>query len=82
MLGKVYIVLDFANEQEKEQVQEIFKEVSNMRLINGGQILSIYPFVRAHQREVVQLFYLIKNNGVKGLMSLQGASLIKQLISR
>lgn len=82
MLGKVYIVLDFANEQDKEQVQEILKEVSNMRITNGSQILSIYPFIKAHQYEIIQLFNLIKNNGVKALLSLQGASLIKQLMSR
>lgn len=80
MLGKVYIVLDFANEQEKEQVQDILKEVSNLRLFTGTQLLSIYPFVRAHQREVMQLFALIKKGGPKALLSIEGAMLVKSLM--
>lgn len=80
MLGKVYIVLDFADEAEKAQVQDILKEVSNMRLTNGTQIVSIYPFVKTRQRELLQLFNLIRNNGVKSLLSLQGAALIKSLM--
>lgn len=80
MLGKVYIVLDFADEREKEQVQEILKEFSNMRLTNGRQIVSFYPFVKARQRELFQLFNMIRNNGVKSLVSLQGAALVKSLM--
>ena len=80
MLGKVYIVLDFANEQEKEQVQDILKEVSNLRLFTGTQLVSIYPFVRAHQREVMQLFALIKKGGPKALLSMEGAMFVKSLM--
>lgn len=80
MLGKVYIVLDFADEAEKAQVQDILKEVSNMRLTNGGQIVSMYPFVKARQRELLQLFQMIRNNGVKSLLSFEGAALVKSLM--
>lgn len=82
MLGKVFLVLDFADEVQKEQVQEVFKEISNMRLTDGTQILSIYPFAKAHQNEILQLFNLVKQNGVKAVMSLQGAALIKKLMSK
>ena len=82
MLGKVFLVLDFADEVQKEQVQEIFKDVSNMRVINGTQIVSFYPFIKSHQQTILQLFNLIKENGVKAVMSLQGAALIKKLMSK
>ena len=82
MLGKVYIVLDFADEAQKEQVQEIFKEVSNMRVANGTQIVTFYPFIKSHQQTILQLFNLVKDNGVKAIVSMQGAALIKQLMSK
>lgn len=82
MLGKVYIVLDFADEAQKEQVQEIFKEVSNMRVTNGAQIITFYPFIKSHQQTILQLFNLVKQNGVKAIVSMQGAALIKQLMTK
>lgn len=82
MLGKVYIVLDFADEAQKEQVQEILKEVSNMRVTNGTQIVSFYPFIKSHLQTILQLFNLVKQNGVKAIVSMQGAALIKQLMNK
>lgn len=82
MLGKVYIVLDFDNDQQKEQVQQLLKEVSNLRLTNGGQIISVYPFIKAHQNEIMQLFNMIKTNGVKSLLSVQGGILLNKLMRK
>ena len=80
MLGKVYMALDFSCEQEKEQVQEIFKDLSNQRLFTGAQIVKVYPFVKTHQREIMQLFSMIKAKGPSAILSMQGAMLIKSLM--
>lgn len=82
MLGKVYLVLDFDNDEQKNDVQEAFKEISNMRIISGRQIQQMYPFFRAHRSELTELFSMISVGGVKSLMSLRGAQLIKNISTK
>lgn len=82
MLGKVYLVLDFENDEQKNDVQEAFKEISNMRIMSGRQIQQMYPFFRANRAELTELFSMISNGGVKSIMSLRGAQLIKNISSK
>jgi muramoyltetrapeptide carboxypeptidase LdcA involved in peptidoglycan recycling len=82
MLGKVYLVLDFDNDEQKNDVQEAFKEISNMRTISGRQVQQMYPFFRAHRQELSELFSMISQGGVKAIMSLRGAQLIKNISSK
>lgn len=78
-LGKVFIVLDFDNEQQKEEVQELLKEVSNERILTGRQVVSVAPMIRRNKEDLAELFSMIKNGGVKSLMSIKGGTLISRI---
>lgn len=78
-LGKVFIVLDFDSEEQKAQVQEILKEISNERILTGRQIVSVAPIVRKNKSEIAQLFNMIKEGGIKSLMSVKGGMLISKM---
>lgn len=82
MLGKVYLVLDFDNDEQKNDVQEALKEISNQRAITGRQIQQMYPFYRANRAELSELFRMISNGGVRSIMSLRGAQLIKNITTK
>lgn len=78
-LGKVFIVLDFDSEEQKAQVQDILKEISNERILTGRQIVSVAPIVRKNKSEIAQLFNMIKEGGIKSLMSVKGGMLISKM---
>ena len=78
-LGKVFIVLDFDSEEQKSQVQDILKEISNERILTGRQIVSVAPIVRKNKSEIAQLFTMIKEGGIKSLMSVKGGMLISKI---
>lgn len=82
MLRKLEIAIDCANDQERDQVQQILYDISNQRILSGEKMVQMYPFIKAHQYEVIQLFKLIKSNGVSALLSIQGARLIKSLVKK
>jgi hypothetical protein len=77
--GKVFIVLDFDSEEQKAQVQDILKEISNERILTGRQIVSVAPIVRKNKSEIAQLFTMIKEGGIKSLMSVKGGMLISKM---
>lgn len=78
-LGKVFIVLDFDSEEQKAQVQDILKEISNERILTGRQIVSAAPIVWKNKSEIAQLFTMIKEGGIKSLMSVKGGMLISKM---
>lgn len=78
-LGKVFIVLDFDSEEQKAQVQDILKKISNERILTGRQIVSVAPIVRKNKSEIAQLFTMIKEGGIKSLMSVKGGMLISKM---
>jgi hypothetical protein len=78
-LGKVFIALDFDSEEQKAQVQDILKEISNERILTGRQIVSVAPIVRKNKSEIAQLFTMIKEGGIKSLMSVKGGMLISKM---
>ncbi len=78
-LGKVFIVLDFDSEEQKAQVQDILKEISNERILTGRQIVSVAPIVRKNKSEIAQLFTMIKEGGIRSLMSVKGGMLISKM---
>lgn len=81
-LGKVFIVLDFDSEEQKAQVQEILKEISNERIITGRQVVSVAPIVRNNRRELAEIFNMVKTGGVKSLLSVRGGMLITKLTKK
>lgn len=82
MLRKIYIVIDCENDSQKESVQQIMNDLSNMRLIDGKNIESMYPFFKLHQGELMQLFNMVRKGGVKSLFSIQGGSLLNKLTKK
>lgn len=73
------MAIDCTDDQQKEQVQQVLAELGGMNLISGTQILKIYPYFRAHQREIMELFSMVAKEGPKAVMSLRGAMLINNL---
>lgn len=81
-LGKVFLVLEFDSEEQKSQVQDILKEISNERVFSGRQVVSIAPLVRKNKKELAELFNMIKTGGVKSLMSVKGGMLLNKLMQQ
>lgn len=79
MLKKVYLVVDVADEEEKQRVQGVMNDVSNMRVLKGSQIVSMYPYFKKHEMELIQLFRMVGTGGIKSLMSGKGIGLITKL---
>lgn len=82
MLRKVYLVIDCRDDAQKELVQNALNDISNMRILNGESIQSMYPFFKQHQKELLQLFDMIRRGGIKSLFSIQGGSLINKLTKK
>lgn len=82
MLRKLFVVVDCADDKEKEAVQAAFNELSNMRVLSGRQIVSMYPFFRQRKAELMELFGMIRDGGAKALLSLRGATLLSQLTKK
>lgn len=79
MLKKVYIVVDVADEEEKQRVQGVMNDVSNMRVLKGGQVLLMYPYFKKRQAELMQLFNMVGTGGIRSLLSGKGIGLITKL---
>lgn len=78
-LRKIYIVVDCVDDTERNDVQNVFNEVSNARLLKGGDIINMLPVFNRNKDDLLQLFRMIKDGGIKSLMSIKGGSLIAKL---
>lgn len=78
-LRKLYIVLDCENDQEKEAVQQMLNELSNMRVTTGRQIVNMWPALQRNKQDLMTLFSMIRQGGVKSLLSVKGGILINKL---
>ena len=63
MLKKIYLVIDVQDESQRDRLQQIANELSNMRAVNGTQIENIWPFFRQYENDIRQLFYNVSRNG-------------------
>ena len=63
MLKKIYLVIDVLDEAQRDRVQQIANELSNMRALNGTQIENIYPYYRQYENDIRQLFWNVSHNG-------------------
>lgn len=79
---KVYIAVDCENEQEYQQVQQAAKDISNMRILKGKDILSMLAMFAKYRSEMTELFRMISQGGVKSLMSGQGMRILGSLAKR
>lgn len=78
-LRKFYVVIDCENDEQKVAVQTALNELSNSRLLTSRNIISMYPFFKKHQNELIELFRMIKEGGIKSLLSVRGGTLINNL---
>ena len=76
MLRKIIIAVDCADDAERDRVQAIATEVSNMRILDGRMMVGIWPYVQAHKGDMQQLFSLVSEGGVKALVSGKGVQLL------
>lgn len=79
MLKKVFLAIECADEKERDEAQLILNELSNARVITADRLIKAYPMFKARETEIKQLFSMVSNNGIKGLLSIQGASLLAKL---
>lgn len=63
MLRKIYLAVDCATEEEKEQVQDIFRELSGMQIVTGRQLLAMWPMFKRKQNDLIGLFRTIASEG-------------------
>nr|DAR14571.1 MAG TPA: hypothetical protein [Caudoviricetes sp.] len=78
-LRKIYLAVECANDQERDAVQGIANELSNMRVMNANSIIKMMPLVEKHKAEFTQLFQMITRDGISSLMSIRGGMLIGKL---
>ena len=78
-LRKINIAVDCVDDAERDAVQRVMEEISAMRLFNVNALVGMYPNMKAHQSELIQLFRLIRQNGVKSLFSVNGGVLLSKL---
>lgn len=82
MLKKVFLAIECADEKQRDEAQLILNEISNARIITAEMLIKGYPMFKQREAEIRQLFSLMVNSGVKGLLSMQGASLLTQLMRK
>ncbi|MBO5865929.1 MAG: hypothetical protein J6Q73_07765 [Bacteroidaceae bacterium] len=81
-LRKFFVVLECDSDEQHDATQKVFNELSNARFLTAGKLLQAYPVYKAREVELKQLFSIVSANGVRGLMSVQGASLLAKLARR
>ena len=52
MLRKIIIAVDCADDAERDRVQNIATEVSNMRILDGRKMVGIWPYVQSHKSDM------------------------------
>jgi hypothetical protein len=78
-LRKIFIAVDCQDDAERDEVQHVMEQISAMRLLKGNAIIGMYPYLKAHQNELMQLFKMVKDNGVKSLLSVNGGIILSKL---
>ena len=81
-LRKFFVVLDCEDDAQHDEVQKMFNELSNARVMTATTLQRAYPMYKAREADIRQLFLLLRDNGIKGLLSVQGAGLLAKLARR
>lgn len=79
MLRKVFIVIDFEDEQQVHEVQEELNSFSNSRVLDGKKLRTMLPMFKKHKGALIELMKLIAQGGVKAVLSMRGAQLINSI---
>jgi hypothetical protein len=78
MQRKIILVVDCADDKEKELVQGIANEISGTFNMKGSDLISFYPFVKKNKALLYSAVKTVARDGKKGMMKLI-PMLIKQL---
>lgn len=78
-LRKIYLAIDCKDDAERNAVQTLANEISNMRALNGAQLISIAPTLYNNKDSLRRLFRLIATGGPKALLSMEGAKALMSL---
>lgn len=78
-LRKIYIAVDCADDAQRDRVQEIAQELSQIRL-SGNDIESIYPEFKRRKAGIAEIVRYIKENGPAGVKSFKFVGLISNLL--
>jgi hypothetical protein len=78
MQRKIILVVDCADDKEKELVQGIANEISGTFNMKGSDLISFYPFVKKNKALLYSAVKTVAKDGKKGMMKLI-PMLIKQL---
>lgn len=78
MQRKIILVVDCADDKEKELVQGIANEISGTFNMKGSDLISFYPFVKKNKALLYSAVNTVSRDGKKGMMKLI-PMLIKQL---
>lgn len=76
---KVFIVLDFEDEQQVQDLQNELNEFSNSRVLDGHKLRTMLPMYKSHKKDLMELIGMIAKGGVKAVLSMRGAQLINSL---
>lgn len=80
MLRKIYIAVDCTDDEQKERVQKIAEEISQMRMFDGNALESIYPELKKRKQKISELIHYIMVNGVRGVKSFKFIGLVSDLL--
>lgn len=75
---KVSIAVDCDNEQEKEMVQVMAKELSETLRLKAKELINFYPVLEKNRNLIYTAMQLVSREGKRGLLKLVPL-LIKQL---
>ena len=78
MQRQIILVVDCADDKEKELVQGIANEISGTFNMRGSDLISFYPFVKKNKALLYSAVKTVAKDGKKGMMKLI-PMLIKQL---
>lgn len=79
MMRKVFIVIDFEDEQQVQELQNELNELSNSRVLDGHKLRTMLPMFKKHKAALFELLKLIAQGGVKAVLSMRGAQLINSI---
>ena len=79
MLRKVYIVIDFEDEQQVNELQTELNALSNSRVLDGQKLRTMLPMFKKHKAALFELMKMIAQGGVKAVLSMRGAQLINSM---
>lgn len=71
--------MDCADDNERDEVQRVMNELSQLRLVRGQAVVNAWPYFQRHRGELAKLFDMVAKGGPKSLMSATGLSLMTQL---